>query len=172
MANRETIFFDYEGIEEISDKLAATQKQIQLSIWRANARTTRAARKKILQVSKQITGVKQSKFKRRIFFYIDKKRGGYIWVGLNPIGLHWIGARQNRRGVKAGKHFRPGAFIPRKGGPVYKRVGSGRFPIKRETLEIDRDLNKAIDRALFAGDWIEEYFYREFERDLKWRTTK
>lgn len=51
------------------------------------------------------------------------------------ISMFDLGAKQTAQGVRAGKHFRQSAFIPKiKGRPVFKRDGRSRLPITKQTV--------------------------------------
>lgn len=87
----------------------------------------------------------------RIFTRINQKQlTGLLWIGLNPISPRHAGKlTQEEWGVSAGEYFFKGAFIARAHNSpdlIWRRVGSSRFPIKREFIEIEDTSLRVIQR--------------------------
>lgn len=61
-----------------------------------------------------------------------------LWYGLNEISLKYLGARQNKSGVRAtGQQTIKSAFVaPTIGGHVFKRAGKDRLPIVQQNRPI------------------------------------
>ena len=94
------------------------------------------------------------------------RRDAVLFIGYNPIGLSNLRPRQTRRGVTAGKHRRPGAFIaPVRGGriEVFKRLGAARYPLIRQEIKISGTARSSIARLLKVDS--RPIFIKEFEHD-------
>ena len=161
---------DPSALEQAAADFGATETQVRGSIARATSRTTRWAKTRVIRIASDISGVGIRNLRKRTYLRVDRN-GGQIWLGLNPVSLSFLRPRQTRRGVAAGKHFIPGAFII-PSGTVMKRTGKSRLPIKKQSLEIHHGVIRTIKARLFDGGQIERRWLQEFERDLQWRTTK
>lgn len=99
-----------------------------------------------------------------------------IWVGTNPVGLHEWGGRRTRAGVRTRRGVHAGTFLGRSRGTagkrvIFKRVGSDRLPIDKQTVAVADAANRAIDKVLNGAD-VERWFIREFERELMRRVSR
>lgn len=96
-----------------------------------------------------------------------------IWYGLNPIALIHLGAKQNRQGLLAmgGRTVRSGFIATGKRGSLqaFKRKGKGRLPLKRQTVEIERESSAYIRHDLLDEGEFRSRFLRTFEHEMRWR---
>lgn len=81
-----------------------------------------------------------------------------------------------KKGVKAGKIFREGAFIaPIKSSTknkfqVFKRVGKKRLPIKKQVVEIDKQVTSAIENTVLGQ--IPDKMISNLQQELRWELSK
>ena len=150
------------------------EKIIQASVKDGMRKVGAYLKKQALKEMKDETRLKLTLLRNRVksFRYVNGKfTGAKVWFGLRPVSLKYLNPRQTKDGVKAGPFKVQGGFISKKlGGPVFKRRASDRLPIDRQSFDLkEAGLNTAKDVAF--SDW-QTVFNKEFERALRWRTTK
>lgn len=96
-----------------------------------------------------------------------------VWYGLDAVSLINLQARQTREGVKAyGGRFVKSAFIAkgRNGNKqVFKRVGSARLPIKKQTDPIQQQADHYLDTETINSAAFMQQFFKVLEHELTWR---
>ena len=90
-----------------------------------------------------------------------------VWFGTNPIPFSYMNPKQTKTGVKAGKYSIEHAFIAK--GQVFKRTSRARLPIERQGLEVQKSVGKLFKKDL-VDKWP-DFFFKEFRRQLEWRTS-
>jgi hypothetical protein len=123
-------------------------------------------------LSKQLQ-MQQKVIRRRLraVKFKDTPDGGVakVWYGLNPVGLIYLNAKENSRGVTAqGGRFVQGGFIGAK--QVFKRVGKGRLPIQKQEAPVQKPAESYLADAGIMSAEFEAQFWKTFEHELKWRT--
>jgi hypothetical protein len=123
-------------------------------------------------LSKQLQ-MQQKVIRRRLraVKFKDTPDGGVakIWYGLNPVGLIYLNAKENSRGVTAqGGRFVQGGFIGAK--QVFKRVGKSRLPIQKQEAPVQKPAESYLAAAGIMSAEFEAQFWKTFEHELKWRT--
>ena len=113
---------------------------------------------KSLQIQQKIIRrrLKAVKFKQTAAGGVAK-----VWYGLNPVDLIYLG-----RSV-------PGGFLGTgKGGKkqVFKRRGSARLPIDKQSQKILKPAEQALDGGMLSSAAFEAQFWKTFEHELKWQT--
>ena len=127
-------------------------KPVSNAVRRALRKAAQWLQRQVTRVAATEIGVTQSKFKKaRVSVSIGKGSAwtARIWVGTDPWAAHRLGAVKWTRkmaGARAGRRLFPGTFVPRQGGPIFKRSGAGRLPIEKETVEIDAAMQQNIRR--------------------------
>lgn len=168
------IDLDLKGRDEIVASLAATEKQVatavrstvrQLAGW-LRTRATRGMSKE-LDIPIRVLRRRLKTLKLRTS---ADGSSMVLWFGLNPVGLIYLGAKQTKTGVTAGKRKVPGAFIAK--GQVFKRLGKPRYPIRVQRADIEDQAHVYLEDELLGSSDVEARFAQIFERELKWRTTK
>ncbi|AEA61353.1 MULTISPECIES: phage tail protein [Burkholderia] len=137
------------------EALAALPPAAMQSAWRRTLRKTAAWIKS--QTAKDVgraTGIQQKVIRQRTYFYMRSADSGKVWLGLNPIGAHRLGAvRRTRKGIRAGKTLFEGAWrMTEKApdGPVFRRTGKGRTPIEVVRFDWAHEGDPAFRRAARA----------------------
>ena len=88
---------------------------------------------------------------------------------MNALAAHRIGRPiQTRTGVQVGQHFFDRAFVVRKWGGVYYRVGKERFPLTLAKLDIEAESARVMRAAyLRADDYLLQYVKHELEWEME-----
>lgn len=101
----------------------------------------------------------------RIKFGVKSAKGhttANLWFGLNSISLKYLGAKQQKKGVRARGQSISGAFVSGKlGGHVYKRSGDSRLPIEEQDFEIEEKATKYVESL--QGDVLAKFSQFFFE---------
>ena len=81
---------------------------------------------------------KRIKVKRRVITWTGSMGEARIWYGINPISLKYLKPKQDGSGVTTSAKAVPGGFISEKmKRNVFKRTGSARLPIEKQTLDVE-----------------------------------
>lgn len=91
------------------------------------------------------------------------------------ISLTKLGAKQTRAGVRAGKHFRKSAFIPKSTSrqwPVFKRAGRSRLPVIKQTVPGVRAIASRKVIADTIRKFIELKLVERVNHEIKFRMRK
>ena len=168
---------DAAGLERLARDLQATERQAERALRSTLGKMASWLRVRSVRGLSKHLQVQQKILRRRLkSFRVKKTADGSevtVWYGLDPIALIYMGARETRAGVTAGKHRRPGAFIARgRSGnrQVFKRKGEGRLPIEKQTLDVQDKAQDYIEDNLLGAAEFEAQFYRTFEHELQWQT--
>ena len=173
------IELDIAGKEELIADLAATQQQVQAAL-KSTVRQlggwlrTQATR----GLSKELDiGVKVLRRRLKTLKLRTSADGAsmVLWFGLNPVGLIYLGAKQTRTGITAGKRKVQGAFLAtmkNKTRHVFRRTGKGRLPIDKQVVDVEDQAHIYLEDELLGSPEVERRFYQLFERELNWRTSK
>jgi hypothetical protein len=101
----------------------------------------------------------------RIKFQYQSFKGAYsearLWYGLNDVSLKFLGARQQKKGVRArGNTYKSGFISSQLGGHAFQRVGNARLPIKRIELPIAEKGNAFLAdfEKRVADKFVESFF--------------
>ena len=123
------------------------------------------------------TGIKQKILRPRINFKgrlraTPRRLAATMIVNARPVPVHQLGKpKQTKRGVNIGRqHKFPGAFIPRDGGPVFRREGPSRLPIERIDIPILDDAQSAAQSAM--RDVAQREYPIELERAINQQLRK
>lgn len=181
--------FDMAEIEGIASALDASEAQVNTALSRTIRRVTASIKSRF---GKELAGIAMAKlgaFQRaRVKARIAAKgKTGVVWVGLEPVSLAFLSARQVKGGVKVRNLFIPNAFIVEKigskaaGHPVFlsakHSMPEGIVEDKRPGLRGSRRLAYswgALGEVEFqkALRVAEERLPIEFERELKHEISK
>lgn len=180
------LLIDTTRVAILADAFGANMKQMQAAEVRALNKTMRWVRTRAVRTVSKEMKVAAKLVRQRIadFKATRQRRVGKVWVGLRPIAAQRLGkVRQNRRGVRAGRHSFKGAFAVDTGRgnlAVFQRTGepkrkmrSGRYagkmrePIERVELELDQQaVTDALDE-LFSG--ANTRFLKVLRQELKYQ---
>lgn len=163
-----------------ADALMATQKQVDAALRSTLGKMAKWVKTRSVRGMSDALGMQQKVIRRRVKALKAKKTSDgqqvSIWYGENPVGLIYLGARQNGSGVSAsGGRTVKSAFIAKgKGGgkQVFKRTGSSRLPVKRQAAEVKPDADKFIESNFIDSAAFEAQFYKVFEHELQWQTRR
>lgn len=159
------------GGQQIIDELQATHKQVEIALRSTVRKVAGWLRTKAYRGLAPELAIPIKVLRRRMkTFALKTSPDGTqmtLWFGLNPIGLIYLGAKQTKKGVTAGKHKVPGAFIAK--GQVFKRTGKGRLPIEQQVVKVQDQAQEWIENELLADVDIERRFFQVFEQELRWR---
>lgn len=166
---------DMRGLDALIIELNGTQKQVDRALSSASTKMAAWIRTRSARGLSAHLKLQQKIIRRRLkSFRAVKTADGYqikVWYGLDPVALIHMGARKTKTGVTASGHKRDGAFIASgKGGrQVFKRRGSGRLPIEKQTLNIGDTGHEYLEKMADSAQFTEQFF-KFFEHELKWRT--
>lgn len=170
---------DGDRLEMIASDFAGTEKQIDAACRRAVSKLSRHLKTVTLRGVSQITGIKQSVLRKRLFIsFGGGRKTARLWFGLYAVPLREMNPKQTKTGVRAGKLERRHAFIQQRNGKteVYRRVkltksgDYGQYPIAIQTAKIDQTVNHVIEADTLKV--FESKFYAFFEREMKWESKK
>lgn len=119
--------------------LAGLTEEAVMRAWRRTLRKTAAwlKRKTINAVSAE-TAIAAKVLRARMRYFARGADEGKMWAGLNPLGAARLGdISQSAAGVTVASFTFPRAWTKKSQpqGPVYRRVGTARFPIVRMEVE-------------------------------------
>jgi hypothetical protein len=159
-----------QGIEAVIAELEPTEKQAKAALGRALNKMAKWIQTRTVKGLSHELQIMQKIIRRRMRkTTIQKTNTGWtinLWYGLNEISLIHLNARETKRGVTAGKHKRDSAFIAK--GQVFKRIGKGRLPIEKQTIEIKTKADAYLSGQAFT-DGYKEQFFKVLEHELKWQ---
>jgi hypothetical protein len=96
-----------------------------------------------------------------------------IFYGLNPVALIYLQAKKGGGGIVAsGGRSVSGGFIaktPGGGQQVFKRIGSARLPIAKQSADVQEPSENYLEHQLDAAAF-EAQFFKTFEHELQWQT--
>jgi len=84
-----------------------------------------------------------------------------LWYGLNAISVKYLGARQQKKGVRArGATYRGGFISPALGGHAFQRVGKARTPLAQISHSINDKGSEYLSRfeTQVAEKFVELFF--------------
>lgn len=170
---------DGEQLQKLALDFAADEKLVEkalLSTLNKMGKWLRARSVRGLSVELKLP---QKVVRRRLkSFRVQKLPNGAqvrVFYGLDNVGLIYLNAAQNGRGVSAyGGRFVQSAFIrPGQNSgsqQVFKRQGSARLPIEKQVAAIKDPADQYIEDELLGTEAFERQFYKTFEHELSWRT--
>lgn len=128
--------------DSLAQALSHKRKALEKAMQRAVRKTHQWLLRQVARAIAQETLIPQKGIKPRVFSDFDAKAlRGHVWVGLNPLDAKHSGSlSQAKFGARAGKHLFNGAFVARLGSApqnIYKRKGAGRFPLIKQTIDIE-----------------------------------
>lgn len=166
---------DLSQLMGVVNELSASEKQVNFALSRAlnrTAGTLRVRSSKILKDKLELRRVSalRKRLKTLKLRMGKSKRDVRIWFGLNDMPISWFKGtpKQTASGaVFRGRNY-PNAFVARssyaKQKTIMKRVGRERLSIEEQLFPVeDRAQNLIEDHVL---DGWEEFFWKEFRRDL------
>ena len=164
-----TAQFDFEtAINELTAGFDRQDPSIKRATKRAHAKTIKWLKTQVVRSLSRALKVPQNvlaKNKRISFGHSEK--GAVLWIGTNPISAQYLGKlKQNKRGVKAGKHQIDGAFIWGKKGFVMKRKSGGSYPVDKIKYHINKTAQQATKQV--NKSVVVAYFSKAFERELNY----
>lgn len=163
-----------QGIGQVVADLKATEQQVKRALRTTLTRMASWMRTRSVRGLSKHLEIQQGVLRRRLKTFRVSMSGDNasitVWYGLNPISLIYLGARQTKRGVTAGKHKRDGAFIAKR--QVFKRRSGDRLPIDKQELDIEDKANSYLEDRVIGDAEFEQQFFAVFERELRWRTQK
>lgn len=131
--------------------MSKAAKLLDLAAARALRKTAQWLRTHSSREIARELGITQSPIRHRYNVYSQSSaKEVKLWVGLQPISVHWLGdPRQNAAGVAVGHRQYDDAFIsPMKSSYklVFRRKGRERLPVERVTEEWADEGVSALER--------------------------
>jgi len=166
-------------VEQMVLNLAATDDQARKALRTTLNKMAAWMRTRSVKGLSQTLQMQQKVIRRRLkavkFRQTPDGGAAKVWYGENPVGLIYLGAKQNSAGVSAsGGRSVKGAFIPKSksggGKQVFKRIGAARLPIAKQDAPIEKQTNKYLESGVVGSAAFETQFWKTFEHELKWRT--
>ena len=158
---------DHSELGRLADEFAATPKQVELSVRRANSRSARVLKTMAGRELKGELDLRTMKHIRRRLR--DSTQGGVsLWVGINslPIVAFKGRPRQTATGVRVGEQSAEGAFLAL-GGAFY-RTGPDRFPLATAVVPISEQALAVLEGTIWPR--MKEVFMEAFTAELRART--
>lgn len=167
-------------LEDISQELGATPKQVKFALSRALRRTEATLRRmsakgltRVLQLRTLGSMRKRLKSIKLRKLGIDAGDGVALWYGINPLPVSSFKGRPRK--TDGGAEFRgqkyDGAFVAKskiKGKQtIFKRETANPLPISEQLHDIADQAIVFIEDEVF--DQIEKIFWQHFRRDLQAR---
>ena len=196
--SKSVLFFDLDTseLETVARGLGATEHIVKSSFSAAIGFTARKLRTLSIRAVQKGLDMKGQKYLRRRLKLMHIKRSGSdefkLWYGLNDLNaLSWGSPKQTKSGVQVGSKFIKGAFLakfPNGGkGVVIRKPGGKRrgdvklsrktgrkytsqLPIQLTTINIRDEAQIIIEDEVLVD--FEVIFFKEYERQLKWRMEK
>ncbi len=147
----------------------------------ATNKTLAKAKTRVVRAVAVSVNVKVGVVRKRV--YIDRAKGtkkAKFHVYRRAIPLISMNARQVKKGVRAGKHFRSGAFIADgskgygkgvlKKNQVLQRKGQGQYPLKVLTIPIAKHVDEITPKVI--GRVFKSDFARLYEHEIKRRAQR
>lgn len=170
------IRIDTHQLNRLVSDLAVTERQAQQALSSTLAKMTAWLRGQSSKGLAKAARIPLRVVRRRMkTFRLSRSASGSsvtLWYGLNPVGVIYLQAKQNKSGVRAsGGRSYPSAFIKTIKGArqVFKRRGTKRLPIDKQEAAIEAEANRYFDGDLLGSGEFEERFFRIFEHELQWR---
>lgn len=162
---------DGAQLGDIATNLGAVEKQATQALGSTLRRMAGWVRARSVKGLSGAAAVPQGIIRRRMrSFRVRKGADGSsltLWYGLDPVALIYLKARKNRRGVSAsGGRSVASGFIGK--GQVFKRTGTARLPIKKQTAAIEQPSTDYLEGGLLGAEFMNQ-FLKTFERELTWR---
>lgn len=168
---------DANGLQQLILDLAATEKQVQLAMHRALARTATSLRTLAGRKLKNELALRTIKLLRKrlksLKLRVAGGEGVTLWFGLNDMPGSWFKQKplKTASGVSIHGHEIAGGFVGRgrNSGKLmaFKRVGKSRLKIHEQLAPVESEASGVIERDIFAQ--TERIFWQHFERDLRAR---
>lgn len=128
--------FVFEDWARVRELLGVLQKDMKAALKTAVRQTGQWANREGARGLAKATGVPLNVLRKglRIKFQYQSVKGfstARLWYGLNAISLKYLGAKQQKKGVRAkGVTYKGGFISGELGGHAFKREGKKRLPIK------------------------------------------
>ncbi|MBU2714364.1 hypothetical protein [Zooshikella harenae] len=143
-----------DSLNDVLMGLDQTRADVKRAIKRAQRKYTTFIQRLLIQAVVDASGVKRNLFKKHRVHVTTAYAEGQIkvWLGVAPVDLGYLGkVREVAGGVKAGKHYRPGAFMINDKNTAFKRVGKARLPILYQTEAIEPIAKPVVTQILQRG---------------------
>lgn len=134
--------FVFEDWNRIKDLLGVLQKDMKAALRTAVRQTGQWANREGARGLAKATNVPLNVMRKglRIKFQYQSVKGfstARLWYGLNEISLKYLGARQQKKGVRARGNTYKGGFVSSAlDGHAFQRVGKERLPIRKLDMPI------------------------------------
>jgi hypothetical protein len=169
---------DQDGLEQTAAAMAATGPDVEKALGRTLRKMALWLRARSVRGLSAELKIQQKIVRRRLKTFKLTRKGENqaitVWYGLDPIAFIYLGTpKKTATGVRVGNFEIPGGFVARGANgnlQVFKRIGSARLPLAKQSLDVQDDAQTYIeDRLLGAGDF-EAQFFTIFDRELRWQT--
>ena len=158
--------FVFEDWARIRDLLGVLQKDMKVALRTAVRQTGQWANREGARGMAKATGTPLNVLRKglRIKFQYQSVKGfstARLWYGLNDISLKYLGARQQKKGLRArGVTYKGGFVSSALDGHAFKRVGKDRLPIKRIDMTIHEKGTDYLERfeQSVAAKFVELFF--------------
>lgn len=134
--------FVFEDWSRVRDLLGVMQKDMKAALRTAVRQTGQWANREGARGIAKATNVPLNVLRKglRIKFQYQSVKGfstARLWYGLNDVSLKYLGARQQKKGVRSrGVTYKGGFVSSAIDGHAFQRVGDARLPIKRIDMTI------------------------------------
>ena len=163
--------FVFEDWARIRDLLGVLQKDMKTALRNAVRQTGQWANREGSRGLAKSANVPLNVLRKglRVKFQYQSVKGfatARLWYGLNDISLKYLGARQQKKGVRARKTTYKGAFVSGPlGGHTFERVGKARLPIRQIGHDIkDRGFEYLKKFETEVAEKFVEFFFAQIDK--------
>jgi hypothetical protein len=162
------VFQDWERVKEL---LGVLQKEMKAALRVAVRKTGQWANREGARGLAKAANVPLHTLRKglRIKFQYQSVKGystARLWYGLNPISLKYLGAKQQKKGIRSrGTTYKGGFISGALGGHAFQRVGKERLPIKQldHSIEAKSTAYLAEFETRVAAKFV-EFFFIELDK--------
>lgn len=158
--------FVFEDWDRVKDVLGVLQKDMKAALRVAVRQTGQWANKEAARGLAKATNTPLNVLRKglRIKFQYQSIKGystARLWYGLNAISAKFLGARQQKKGLKVRGTVYKGGFVSQQlKGHGFQRVGASRLPIKRIEVNIEERGTAYLEEfeKTVASKFVEFFF--------------
>ena len=110
------------------------------------------------------------KGKTKLYRASRRQKEAHVFVNLTGVKAAKLNPKQNKRGVRAGRHSFKGSFIAKVTSGyvgVFKRKSGSAYPIKAITIEVGDELMKSGDRLM--STFVIRKYQDTFRNEMSFR---
>lgn len=149
MPTRFNIQVNVDEVLRLAQNLSANAMR---NAWRRTLKKTgKYLQSQVAKKLSPLAQIPQKVIKQRLYYYVKTLDQAKVWLGLEKLAADRLGKpKQNKRGVKVGKHQFDKAFY--KKNKVFRRVGTARLPIERVMFDFGEQGERAFQDGISGAE--------------------